>query len=150
MTALRDRLLLAMSAALAIGVPVLLLMPGAGARLGSGVPSRTVPPLAQPASPPPSALYRRPLFTAGGKDMAEGEATLPADAPQLIGIVGRIDRDAVALVRSADGATRTLQPGQSADGWQLQALAIDAAFFVRGPQRVRVPLPAGDAAPPAQ
>ena len=95
-------------------------------------------PLATQATPAPlSAVYERPLFGAA----AEAEA--PADAPALVGIVGRLGADAVALVRSADGTTRALPVGESVDGWQLASLAIDAAFFTRGAQRVRVPLPAG-------
>ncbi len=41
------------------------------------------------------------------------------------------------------GATRTLKVGESVDGWTLASLAIDAAFFTRGAERVRVALPAG-------
>ncbi|ATY32030.1 hypothetical protein [Sphingomonas psychrotolerans] len=96
-------------------------------------------PLAAPAmSPPLAAAYERPLF--GAANDAE-DATLPGDAPALVGIVGRLGADAVALVRTADGATRALRIGESVDGWQLASLAIDAAFFTRGAQRVRVPLP---------
>ncbi|WP_213982713.1 hypothetical protein [Sphingomonas sp. dw_22] len=76
--------------------------------------------------------------------VAAEAAEAPADAPQLAGIVGRLGEDAVALVRGGDGATRTLRVGESVDGWQLVSLAIDAAFFTRGTQRVRVPLPAGE------
>ncbi|MEI9851843.1 MAG: hypothetical protein WDN24_14560 [Sphingomonas sp.] len=57
---------------------------------------------------------------------------------------GRIDRDAVALVRTAEGSSRTLPIGESVDGWRLESLAIDAAFFTRGRERVRVPLPEGE------
>jgi hypothetical protein len=69
---------------------------------------------------------------------------LPADAPALVGVVGRLGEDAVALVRTAQGSTRALRIGESVDGWTLASLAIDAAFFTRGAQRVRVPLPAGE------
>lgn len=89
---------------------------------------------------PLSAAFERTLFAAAA---IEAEP-LPEDAPALAGIVGRIDRDAVAMVRSMDGSTRTLAIGDSVDGWRLESLAIDAAFFTRGGQRVRVPLPAGD------
>jgi hypothetical protein len=56
----------------------------------------------------------------------------------LTGIAGRLNRDAVALVRIADGSARTLAVGESVDGWRLESLAIDAAFFTRGRERVRV------------
>lgn len=47
----------------------------------------------------------------------------------------------MALVKASDGTTRTLAIGESVDGWSLASLAIDAAFFTRGAERVRVPLP---------
>ena len=53
------------------------------------------------------------------------------------------EQDAVALVRSGD-ATRTIAVGEAVDGWTLESLAIDAAYFARGGQRARVPLPAGE------
>jgi hypothetical protein len=98
-----------------------------------------VPFAAEAAPPPLAAIYERPLF--GNAAAEAGEA--PADAPQLAGIAGRLGEDAVALVRTSDGTTRALRIGESVDGWQLVSLAIDAAFFARGTQRVRVPLPAG-------
>lgn len=121
----------------AVLMPLALLLP----KGGEGKAERIAPPsapLAAPAAAPAlAAVYERPLFGAAG----EGEAAaLPADAPALVGIVGRLGADAVALVRTADG-TRALQVGESVDGWQLASLAIDAAFFTRGAQRVRVPLP---------
>ena len=97
-------------------------------------------PLAESPTPPLAATFERPLF--GAPAQAE-DAGLPGDAPALVGIVGRLGADAVALVRTADGTTRALQVGESVDGWQLASLAIDAAFFTRGAQRVRVPLPVG-------
>lgn len=133
-----DAVLLGLASLAAVATPALLLRdrtPPPPVRA-----TRAEQPLAPLAPPPLSAVYQRRLFAAAG----EGEAPAPADAPQLAGIVGRIDRDAVALVRTADGTTRTLQIGESVDGWRLAALAIDAAFFTRGSQRVRVTLPAGD------
>jgi hypothetical protein len=85
-----------------------------------------------PPLPAPARVFERPLFAA-----TEGDST-PADAPELTGIAGRLDRDAVALVRIADGSARTLAVGESVDGWRLESLAIDAAFFTRGRERVRV------------
>ena len=85
-----------------------------------------------PPLPAPARVFERPLFAA-----AEGDAA-PADAPELTGIAGRLNRDAVALVRVADGSARTLAVGESVDGWRLESLAIDAAFFTRGRERVRV------------
>jgi hypothetical protein len=87
---------------------------------------------------PPARPLSRTLFGSVEDDQA------PTDAPALVGIVGRIGQDAVAMVRLDDGGTRTLAIGESADGWTLESLAIDAAYFTRGLQRARVPLPAGE------
>nr|WP_243846827.1 hypothetical protein [Sphingomonas japonica] len=104
-------------------------------------PQAEVAPLALPPAPPPGdAAFRRALFAPAALAVEDA----PADAPALAGIVGRIDADAVALVHTSLGETRTLKPGEAVDGWTLQSLAIDAAYFTRGNARVRVPLPAGD------
>lgn len=94
-------------------------------------------------SAPLARAYARSLFGAGENGIMESDAA-PPDAPELVGVAGRIGRDAVALVRAADGATRTLAIGEGVDGWTLESLAIDAAFFTRGGQRARVPLPTGE------
>ncbi len=129
---------LALAGVFAVAFPVALLP----AWHGTPAARQAVRPVPLPAGAPPqplAAIYERPLFGSVGAEAAEA----PADAPQLAGIVGRLGEDAVALVRGGDGATRTLRVGESVDGWQLVSLAIDAAFFTRGTQRVRVPLPAG-------
>jgi hypothetical protein len=134
------RAVLGLAGAFAVLMPLILLVPRS-APDEAAIAAPPPPPLAAPAaSPPLVAAYERPLF---GAPAESPDAALPADAPSLIGIVGRLGADAVALVRTADGATRALQVGESVDGWQLASLAIDAAFFTRGAQRVRVPLPAG-------
>lgn len=99
-------------------------------------------PMAAAPLPPASRVFARPLFA-----RAEAEVA-PADAPELTGIAGRLNRDAIALVRTADGSARTLSVGESVDGWRLESLAIDAAFFTRGRQRVRVAMQ--DEPPPAE
>ncbi len=130
------------AAGFAAAMPLALLWPGAtDAVRADPPPERAVQP---PPVPPIAAIYERDLFAPAGA----GDAA-PADAPALVGIAGRLDRDAVALVRLADGGSRTLGVGESVEGWRLESLAIDAAFFTRGRERVRVSL-AGDAAPPDQ
>lgn len=127
-----DTIAMIMAAAFAVVVPAWLLRPAAAPIATPGPP----PPLAPPPAPLPlKAAFARPLFAP-----AEPEAA-PADAPQLVGVVGRLGHDAVALVRGADGASRTLSPGESIDGWRLQSLAIDAAYFIRGGQTARVSMP---------
>jgi hypothetical protein len=135
MIARGDALALALAGAVAVLVPLILLRP-AGTSAPRAQPADAAP-LAMPSPPPVAALYDRALF---GAATAE-DAALPADAPQLIGVAGRLGQDAVALVRGSEGTTRALRIGESVDGWQLASLAIDAAFFTRGAQRVRVPLP---------
>ncbi|HTG38662.1 hypothetical protein [Sphingomonas sp.] len=129
---IRSRTLAAALAALALAIPAAMI----GPRLLS-------PPVAPPvvadaidwrAPPPMSAALARPLFDAGGA------TAMPADAPELVGVAGRLGRDAVAMVRGRDGAVRTLAPGEGVDGWQLRSLSIDAAYFTRGTQQARVPL----------
>jgi hypothetical protein len=124
---------LAVAGALAIVLPIALLMPGKAGK--AFVPRPRPAPIGAGTMPILARAYERPLF--GTAEPAEA----PSDAPQLVGIVGRLNVDAVALVKSSDGATRTLRVGESADGWSLASLAIDAAFFTRGGERVRVPLP---------
>ncbi|MGN7999418.1 hypothetical protein [Sphingomonas sp. 22176] len=138
-----QRIALGAAALAAVALPIALLQPGAV------VPVRTprpLPPLVAPTEPPLTHVFDRPLFTAS---TTESEA-LPADAPQLTGIVGRLGSDAVALVRTAQGSSRSLAIGDSVDGWRLESLSIDAALFSRGGQRARVPLPAADPEPAAQ
>lgn len=126
---------LAVAGALAIGLPIALLLPGKAGK--EATPAPVPAPIGAGSMPVLARAYERPLF--GGAEPAEA----PADAPQLAGIVGRLNVDAVALVKASDGTTRTLRIGESVDGWSLASLAIDAAFFTRGAERVRVPLPIG-------
>lgn len=129
MSQIEMRLLIAAGLASAI-VPVIGLYPyAAEPRAGARPAVATIVP---PPLPAPARVFERPLFAA-----ADGDAT-PTDAPVLTGIAGRLNRDAVALVRIADGSARTLAVGESVDGWRLESLAIDAAFFTRGRERVRV------------
>ena len=130
-----DTLSLGGAALFAAALPLLLLWPGAEqpARVRPAVERAVIP----PATPPVAAVYERPLFA-----VAEGGAETPADAPALVGIAGRLNKDAVALVRLADGSSRSLGVGESVDGWRLESLAIDAAFFTRGRERVRVAMDA--------
>lgn len=124
---------LGVAAVLATGMPAVLLLPGKAGK--APLPAPVPAPIGAGSMPPLARAYERPLFG------ASEPAAAPADAPQLVGVVGRLNVDAVALVKSSDGSTRTLRVGESVDGWGLASLAIDAAFFTRGNERVRVPLP---------
>lgn len=142
-----SKVALGAAAAFAVAMPVALLWPGDGTVApATAVAERAVIP---PTMPAIAAVYERPLFA-----VAEGGEAAPADAPALMGIAGRLNKDAVAMVRLADGSSRSLGVGESVDGWRLESLAIDAAFFTRGRERVRVaiatpdpgeaPAPSGD------
>lgn len=128
-----ERIAIGLAGAVALGMPLALLLPDRPP--APPPPAAAAVPVVAGTPPPLARAYERPLF-----GIAEPEAA-PADAPALIGIVGRLGSDAVALVRTADGGTRTLRIGENVDGWNLASLAIDAAFFTRGAERVRVPLP---------
>lgn len=121
--------------AFALGLPTVMLSFGGTVPVRQPVPeARTV---VAPPVPPIAAIYERSLFAP-----AEGSDAAPADAPALVGIAGRLNRDAVALVRLGDGSSRSLKVGESVDGWRLESLAIDAAFFTRGREWVRVAMAA--------
>jgi hypothetical protein len=136
MAPLNPRWLLLPAALLAGAMPTLLLR-------APRTPATTAPaqaPLgAPPEAPPLAAAFTGPMFAAN----TDAAPSAP-DAPALVGVVGRLMQDAVALVRTADGTTRTLAPGESVDGWRLESLAADAAYFTRGNQRARVPMPGED------
>lgn len=134
---------LGLAATTAVGMPLWLLRPAGPSQ---PVQARALPPLAAGEPAPLTQVFDRPPFAAAVAD----EASVPADAPQLTGIVGRLGSDAVALVRTAGGQSRSLAIGDSVDGWKLESLSIDAALFSRGGQRARVPLPAAETEPPAQ
>lgn len=129
---------LACAAAFAVALPLVVLWPYPLTPRFDATPSSVIRPVAAPEI---GAVYERPLFA-----VAEGGDDMPADAPALVGIAGRLNRDAVALVRLADGSSRSLGVGESVDGWRLESLAIDAAFFTRGRERVRVAMSTPDAA----
>lgn len=136
-----ERTAVAAAALVAIATPALLL--GIGREPVPVAPA--APALLAARSPVAgTTVYTRDLFGGGGEGGSIEDAPLPEGAPQLAGIVGRIGADAVAMVRTADGRTRTIGVGESVDGWTLESLAIDAGYFTRGGQKARVPLPAGE------
>lgn len=136
-----DGLALGATAVFALAMPLLLLSwpdTDGSATVRREVERAVVP----PPMPMIAAVYERPLFA-----VAEGGEAAPADAPALVGIAGRLNKDAVAMVRLADGRSRSLGVGESVDGWRLESLAIDAAFFTRGRERVRVAMVTPDEPP---
>jgi hypothetical protein len=131
---------LAAAALVALAVPVLLLLWRAQPPLPmTAVRGETV----VPAPVPPEAGARR-LFL---DPLDPARAPAAGDAPKLIGIAGRLPDKAIAMVRAADGTSRTLSPGESYEGWRLESLSPDAALFSRGGRRVRSFLPAAEPEP---
>lgn len=134
---------LAAAALVALAVPALLLwraqppLPMAAERGETVVPA-PVPPEADAGA---RRLFLDPLDPA--------RAPAAEDAPKLIGIAGRLPDKAIAMVRAADGTSRTLAPGESYEGWRLESLSPDAALFSRGGRRVRSFLPAAEPEPEA-
>lgn len=126
------RAVLMLAASIAVATPVLLLWQE-GATVARGAVA-TPEPLAPEPVPPVPGLYSRTIFAGAGASMD----VLPGDAPTLSGIAGRLGTDAVAMVRTAEGTTRTLAIGESIDGWTLVSLSINAAYFTRGSERLRV------------
>lgn len=86
----------------------------------------------------------RPLFL---DPLDPANAPAAEDAPRLIGIAGRLPDNAIAMVRTADGTSKVLSPGESFDGWRLESLSPDAALFSKGSRRVRSFLPAAEPQP---
>jgi hypothetical protein len=124
--------------AVAIGLvlpPVLLGLADGGAATGG---QKRVMPIDPPPIRELSTLYTRPVFA-----IPTGDSGASPDQPDLVGVFGRIGRDAVAIVRMGDGTTRTLGLGDSVDGWRLEALSADAAAFRRGNRQLRIAVPGG-------
>jgi hypothetical protein len=133
------RLLTGLAAALALTVPAWLLYRVQPSLPSLPAPGETVLPVTAPDAEPERRLFLDPLSPA--------LAVQAEDAPQLVGVVGRLPDNAIAMVRSRDGKTATLAPGQSHEGWTLVTLSPDAALFAKGERRVRSFLAAGDPEP---
>jgi hypothetical protein len=90
--------------------------------------ARTAPlfsPGRAPPQPPPSP-----------EALAEAAAAPQAQqVPKLVGLVSRARGRGVALVRSSNGETVTIEPGQSVDGWQLIGIGRDRATFAANGER---------------
>lgn len=127
----------AAAAGLAVTAPVLVLHDW-GARPASSE-ATAAPAIAAP-EPAPELRLDRALFAT--EPVAEAEDP-SADRPVLVGVVGRLPDDAVALVRTPDGDTRSLAVGQDEAGWTLEALDVDGARFRRDGERLRLALPTG-------
>ena len=93
--------------------------------------------------------YTRPAFTPdrappGAIDPTKAMAASaappppPQQLPKLVGLIGGRGHVGLALVKTANGTTRTMRPGESVDGWHLIGLGADNAQFKSGNQMTRV------------
>ena len=86
-------------------------------------------PLFSPSRAPPD-----PASSPSGEG-GEGAAAAAQPLPALVGLVSRARGRGVALVKSCNGQTVTIAPGQSVDGWQLIGIGRDRATFVSNGER---------------
>jgi hypothetical protein len=87
-----------------------------------------------PAGPSPA----RTLFALEAVPDARPTGDAP---PELVGIAGRLPDDAVALVKLADGTTRDIRIGETANGWRLATIGGDRVRFTKGKAQREVILP---------
>lgn len=106
-----------------------------------------------------SALTRKPIFNperaplafademmADADDPALEAQPQSAPAPTLVGLVSRRRGKSVAIVKNANGETKTLTPGQSSDGWQLVAVGKTNARFSSNGEQISINLDFGNKA----
>lgn len=105
-----------------------------------------------------NALVEKPIFNAQRAPQAfAGEMTAEAlqetevaqqaaPAPTLVGLVSRRRGKSVAIVKDSEGQTKTLAPGQSADGWQLLSVSRTNARFASAGTEISVALDFGNKA----
>jgi hypothetical protein len=106
-----------------------------------------------------SALTQKPIFNperaplafademmAAADDTAVDPQVQSAPAPTLVGLVSRRRGKSVAIVKNANGETKTLTPGQSSDGWQLVAVGKSDARFSSNGEQISINLDFGNKA----
>lgn len=100
-----------------------------------------------------SALTQKPIFNperaplafademmAAADDAGDDAQPQSAPAPTLVGLVSRRRGKSVAIVKNANGETKTLTPGQSSDGWQLVAVGKSNARFSSNGEQISINL----------
>lgn len=106
-----------------------------------------------------SALAQKPIFNperaplafademmANVGDVAVEAQPQAAPAPTLVGLISRRRGKSVAIVKNANGETKTLTPGQSSDGWQLIAVGKTNARFSSNGEQISINLDFGNKA----
>lgn len=106
-----------------------------------------------------SALTQKPIFNperaplafademmAAADDPAADAQPQSAPAPTLVGLVSRRRGKSAAIVKNANGETKTLTPGESSDGWQLVAVGTSDARFSSNGEQISINLDFGNKA----
>jgi len=105
-----------------------------------------------------SALAQKPIFNPERAPLAFADEMMAADeniaepqpqafpAPTLVGLISRRRGKSVAIVKNANGETKTLTPGQSSDGWQLIAVGKTNARFSSNGEQISINLDFGNKA----
>ena len=84
----------------------------------------------------PAASAFLPAFAASST-----EPDVRSDVPALIGIVGRVPGDVVAMLRLGTGRVVTLRTGDTADGWSVREIASDRVRIERRGRQRTIVLP---------
>ena len=106
-----------------------------------------------------SALAQKPIFNPeraplafADELMAAADETVvevqpqAAPVPKLVGLISRRRGKSVAIIKNANGETKTLTPGQSSDGWQLVAVGKTNAQFSSNGEQISINLDFGNKA----
>jgi hypothetical protein len=135
------------------------IVPGASALLAVAIPFWLLQPETRTIEEPPPVVVtdlavapiggleqarNAPLFSptrtretqpppAGNPEPAQ--ATPPAPMPALVGLVSSARGRGVALVKTGNGQTVTIAPGETVDGWRLVAIGRDRATFASNGER---------------
>ncbi len=73
-------------------------------------------------------------------EVPEETAPEAAPAPTLVGLVSKRRGKSVAIVKSGDGETKTMSPGQAIDGWRLVSVGKSGARFASAGTQINVSL----------
>lgn len=92
-------------------------------------------------------ILRDALFTPvrGGTAKADAESKAPLDGARAVGIV-RVRGFARVVMQDSEGTPATISIRNTYRGWTLVAIGRDSATFVRGKERLVLPLANGSQA----
>lgn len=90
-------------------------------------------------------VFADELMAAADETVAEAQPQA-APVPKLVGLISRRRGKSVAIIKNANGETKTLTPGQSSDGWQLVAVGKTNARFSSNGEQISINLDFGNKA----